>query len=238
MKAINWYYTKEQLLSTVTPTHDIYFISEDSKQNTASKNFTYFNSGTDIISYIESVKKPHIYEIIYDTRNYPCYLYFDMDRKVPFIVTSELYETIVNRFQYILIAFVKDIYKQDISLKLGETIQVAYTNSPLKVSLHIKVNIIFPNLELMSSFVKNLDKYMCNSNYTSSEDRALFYTYINEKYTPLIDHAVYSNFRSYRTLTSSKWKHGALPLLPWGKSSLHIKDHLVRVYKDISRLSI
>jgi len=233
-----WYYTKGKLLEAIqVVSNQTYLASVDSKYDSGTKKFTVFSCGKDIVAYIESLKNPHVNEVIYDTQNYPCYLYFDLDQKVPYVVTPEIYGTIVERFVMIFTKFLKDIYHQEIRLEIGKNMHIAYTKSPHKISLHIKMNIVFPNLQAIKILVTNLDKYMCSQN-TSEEDRAIFYAYENNKYIPLIDQSVYGNFRSYRTLLSSKWKQGGLPLLPWGNSSIKVEDHLVRVYHDIPQNSI
>lgn len=236
IKEGTWYYTKDTLLKDIQPTSKIYLLSADSKIDTSAKKYTFFYSGTQLIHFIKSHKKPHFHEIIYDIHNYPCYLYFDIDQDTDSPVSPDTYQHIITTFQYIIQKFIKDIYKYDITLVIGHNMQVSYTKNPNKLSLHIKINIKFDNVDIMKSFVENLDRYMCSDVYVSPQDRSLFYHYKKGVYAPTIDHTVYANFRCYRTFTSSKWKtNAAYPLIPWHNSSYNIADHLIRVYHDIQQ---
>lgn len=132
-----WYNTKERLLQDTKASTEIYIISEDT-HSTGQKRYTYFKNGEDLIRYIQSKQNPHCHEIIYDVKNFPCYLYFDIDNKVTYQVTSALHQKMVERFEVIFTAFIKDIYNHDISLHLGKNWQVAYTPSTNKLSLHVK----------------------------------------------------------------------------------------------------
>jgi len=231
-----WYNSKESLLKDVKVSPSTYLISKD--VCASAKNFAVFITGKDIVTYIKSLKTPHIHEIVYETTNYPCYLYFDLDREVDFTITDDYLETIVNKFLFIITSFIKDIYNQDINLTIGENMQVSYSKSPSKLSLHIKINIIFDHVNIMRNFIDNLDQYMCSNKYVSRDYTSEFYYHKEGIHTPIIDKTVYSNFRSFRTLTSSKLLKIDYPLIPWGNSSQNIEDHLIRVYHDIPQTTI
>ena len=238
--AVTWHNKKEDLLRAVTPSPNLALLSRDaSKDGTGAKQFAVFPTGQDLVSYITSIpnNKRHFHEIIYDNTNYPCYLYFDMDYDSPTRITQDTYTITINTFLAVLQRFIKDVYEKEVALIIGTNTQVSYTpTTPThnKLSIHIKINIRFDNTTIMKNFVKNLDLYICSESRVTAAEHAVLY----KKQAPIFDLSVYTNFRSYRILTCSKWKTDGLPLESWGVSSHNIEDHLVRVYYDIHQTII
>jgi hypothetical protein len=250
MDKLNWYYTKDDLYKTIDNNTNYVILAKDSKQDSGSKQYTKFDSATDMISTIKNGHlSQHFNEVIPDMQNYPCYVFFDLDRELHerhIINNIQNYsKKLIDTFESIFTRFIKDIYQQDIVLEKGANYQVLYTpitKSKTKLSLHIKVNIICSNLSLLKCVVSNFDKYMSSNLYVTSEEREYFYYYKMKQntkiYDSVIDKGIYTNFRCLRMLYSSKWKTDAVQCIPSPGFSPDIKDHLVLVHKDIEQSTI
>jgi len=232
-KDIMWFFTKQELYNSLNK-HKHIIIAADKDINIGTKIFAAFEAIQTFILYQQSIIEPHFYEIVLNKYTSNTYIYIDIDRSFDhFIITDAYYDELISKFKYIFEKFIKDIYNQEIHLELGQNYQIAYTPSPNKLSCHIKINIKSTPI-IIQNIIHNFDKYMCSNTYITQEDRDLFY-YINnkKKYVPIIDKSVYSNFRSFRTLYSSKFKTDLKVKIPYPNSSIDIEDHLVCVYKDI-----
>lgn len=232
-----WYPTKTSLYDKKPKDHDV-IVSTDKDGSVGSKMFTSFKSVNDFVSFQSKLKISHLYEVIPEKGNTPCFIFFDLDRSFDdCTIDDEYYNKVIDTFFTVFHRFLKDMYDINTTLVMGKTIQVAYTPTPSKFSCHIKINIKVPSLIVLENLVINLDKYLCSNLYTSVEERQLFYYYKgskdgNKDYVPVIDRSVYSNFRSFRTLNSSKLKNISAKKIPFGSCSKDMKDHLVRVYDD------
>lgn len=238
------YFSKDDLLKNKPESHWIY-LSVDKDPNKGSKYFMAFESSASVIYFLETNKSDaHFYEIIPDMLNFPTYVFFDIDREldqeydIDLINNYDRYvEEVISTFKRCFEKFMIDMYKTTVKLSEGENTQVSYTSNKKKISFHVKINMKVPNTCTLKVFITNFETYLSSNLYVSAEDKQyLFYYKIvgkEKKYTCIIDPSVYSNFRSFRVLYSSKLKsHGSTPSIPFGSSSPHIKDHLVMVYED------
>ena len=210
-----------------------------------AKAFATLPMPSDFKHYIETLHAPNLYEVIPNASSCPCYIYMDIDKELgPLDDRNVDYDHILERFEHIFCAFMQQVYKAQVALVRGGNYQVCYTPvspSRPKLSMHLKINIVCPNVETIKSLVINLDRYMSSNLYISTDDRQLFYYYKlkakQQKFVSVIDNAVYTNFRGYRTLYSAKLnKSNALVPLP-GFSNDPL-DHLVVVYPDVPQTVI
>jgi hypothetical protein len=209
-------------------------VSSDKEENTGTKMFTSFPTVQEFEEFQLKQEIAHLYEIIPDKHYTPVYVFFDMDRRFDnYIIDDTYYHVVINTFKEVFEKFMKDIYNLDIKLIEGHTFQAAYAPSPSKFSAHVKINIKVHSLEVVENIAINLDKYMHSNSYITETQREMFYyRKSQDRLVPIIDKSVYSNFRSFRTLYSSKFKTNAPKKIPFGKSSKHILDHLVRYYPE------
>jgi hypothetical protein len=244
---MSWYNYKNEILE-IKGLDKRLILSQDRCVSTNAKQFKALLKYQDYINYLESNKGEHFYEIIYDNKNYKTYIYFDIDRSLNLDTDSEIinnYESYNKNLIEILLKkienFIDEFYKYKINFEIGNTVQVSLTElnkeNP-KLSIHLKINIIMTNTTEMKEFRDNLANYLLSNIYTNEEDRNLFYFY-NKKgiYECILDNSVYSNFRSYRTIYSSKINK-KLQLLPFMNSSNYIKDHLVLYNKENNQETI
>lgn len=245
-----WYYSKEDLYKNI-PKSNYVILAKDGKIDNGTKQYTFFESAQELVQYCRDTSPKYFNEVIPNIHDYPCYIYFDIDRELHVINDANIIANygdfsrkLIDTFIEVFKRFMADVYqipKDDMTFIEGVTYQVSYT--PLatkkpKMSFHVKINIECPNVEIMKQLVDNLDKYMSSNKYISQDERDYFYFYKvkdkNQIVVPVIDKAVYANFRCYRMLYSAKWKSdGAGASVPFGHSSHDIADHLVLVHSDI-----
>ncbi len=250
-----WYNSKNELMNSIKDNfNNKLFISRDIGDKNA-KQFAHFTTYNEYIQYLNNNKHTNLYEILYEDSFTPVYMYFDLDRTlctdtdIDIIDNYENYcSLILDRFIYNLNIFIKQYYKsEDIKFIIGNNIQVSYTklnNLKPKISLHIKINIIMKNILQMKKFTFNFNNFLLSNKYTNDEDRNLFYYYKSKNknsteqiYESIIDNSVYTNFRSFRILYSSKLTKN-LPLLPFENSSEDIKDHLLNNHPENPQICI
>ena len=240
--SVIWYANKESLYAAHPNPN---FILAKDINDDGAKSFAVLPLASMFSEYISTLPTPNLNEVIPETRQTPVYVYIDLDKDLgPHDDYNIDYLDLLTRFESIFTQFMQSVYNTDIDLQRGQNYQASYTPiSPTKpkLSMHIKINIVCRNVETLKSLIINLDRYMTSNLYLSPEDRDRFYFYKLksklQKYTPLIDQSVYTNFRGYRTLLSSKMNSGN-PLTPLPGFSANPLDHLVVCYNDIPQSTI
>ena len=246
LNTIQWYPSQKLLFDARQP-EDTIVISKDIPPGDGPKAFTWFKTFHDLNTFLESNKdnSPHFNEVIIDNKNYPTYMFFDLDREI-FADDEEILEDIKGSREFMIVVFMfklKEFLKQfyNIDIRIAQHAQIAYTDTSSKLSAHIKVNIKFNNLIDHKIFATNLDKYIRSNVFTTDEDRdRLMFYKPDDKHDrepmSICDMSSYGNFKNMRMLYSSKLKKNntGRPLVPFRYdetvSSLFIKDHLVQVY--------
>ena len=241
------YYTKDDLYKR-KPSNANIIISLDKDENKGNKYFMAFESATAVINFLEEkkTKGSHFHEVIPNMRNYSTYTFFDIDRELHADVDTDItdnyecyMEEFLEIFKQVFERFVKDMYNVDIKLVAGDTWQVSWSpkKNVTKLSCHIKINIKFPCMDVLKSFVTNFERYLTSNQYITNEEKSFFYFYKiiqgERKYVSIIDTSIYSTFRSLRILYSSKLKANAVPSIPFKLSSPAIKDHLVLFHPSV-----
>ena len=152
---------------------------------------------------------------------------------------SGYYDNLINKFLMYFEQFLRNIYNHNISLKIGENVNIGSSITSKKLSAHIRINIKCPNVIFMKEIANNFDKYLSSNQYVNDNDKKLFYYKRDDKISAeprfecIIDSSVYSNFRLFRILYSSKYQTNGTPLIPYKDSSTHIKDHLILYHPSI-----
>lgn len=211
-------------------------------------------SAVDFAAFINTHKTSdiHLHEVIPNISCHPCYIFFDLDRWVTSneftaITQNEIeyINTYVANFESIFQGFVQTVYACSVKLERGINYQAWYTPSlphAQKVSIHLKINIVMDNIASLRELVINFDKYMSSNLYVGNEDRQWFFYYREGVFTPVLDVSVYSNFRCYRTLFSSKpsttTSLTSNPSIPCPGFSTKAEDHFVLVYENIPQTLI
>lgn len=246
------YYRKSDLLANKSKNNTI-IIALDANQKGA-KGYIWLDSHTQMIQFLEQTKtqEAHFYEIFQNTNDYPCYIFMDVDRDLYDDSDNDIQVNLSAYFNEFMTAFINTfqrflstIYNHHIHLKLGENMQVCYSLQPSKLSAHIVIKIPLQNINALKQVISTFDAYLSSTTYESNQTRSYFYFYKQTKghreYTPVIDQAVYSNFRAMRIIYSTKLatKQGKkpLPLLPYNESSPYIKDHLCMVYNNNANIT-
>ena len=238
-----WHSTKNNLLLDPNLKKNK-ILSSDVIIDSGIKKFSTFNNYSTYNEFLEKNKNSHMYEVIYNNTDYPVYMYFDLDQNLNLDTDHDIinnYDSyctkLITNFIKKFKTFIEDFYEIDFSheLVVGNNIHVGYT--PLnptkpKLSLHVKINIIMNSSNEMLLFATNFSNYLLSNKYNTSEIIHLF----NYKKKPdlletIIDKSVYSNFRSFRLLYSSKITKN-LYKTPFLNSSKLIKDHLINVHPE------
>lgn len=237
------WYAKKESFQAANPNPAI-ILARDVHEDGA-KSFGTLPRASDFQALIEQETHPNLNEVIPTTRDHPVYIYLDLDKELgPHEDHNVDYNDLLSRFERIFTEFLRSVYGTYVHLQRGINYQASYTPispSRPKLSMHIKINIVCRNVETIKTLITNLDRYMSSNLYVTPEDRQHFYYYKlkskQQKYTPLIDQSVYTNFRGYRTLYSSKLNKSN-PLIPLPGFSTNPLDHLVVVYPDIPQTLI
>lgn len=247
MKNHDWFTNKNELLQSIPKGDSLIILSKDVDAVSARKHFTHFQSADDLLKFLKhsklNEKDPIMsyYEVIPNVNDYSIFMFFDLDKylddrdKHMMKDINEYSDFVLSKFLTVLERFLIQVYKLDIVLKVGQNVQISTACSPTKFSAHVRINIMCLNMLIMKSVATNLLAYTLSNTCTSSEERDTL-TYIDtsnntEPYTKtLVDQAVYTNFRSFRTIFSTKLNIVARPLLPYKDSSTDFNDHLVRIY--------
>lgn len=241
--SLSTYYLKETLVANKSEDDNI-AIASDKELNSSTKCYTWFKNAAHAITYLEQSKNtdPHYYEIVQDIENYSCFIYFDVDRDLypdrdAHIINdlNNFFDATMNTFLHIFTRFLDEVYNITFEAVYGQTVQVGYALTHTKLSAHVRINVICPNVRVMKGVADNFVRYMLT--HSKSKDTDKYFTYIKIQSTKsfkttIIDPSVYANFRLFRMLYSKKWKTGAQPLLPYKESSMFIKDHMILRYAD------
>lgn len=208
--------------------------SEDVSDGNGSKRFFVLDDPTRLAEVVRNSR--HIYEVIPDVENHPCYLFFDIDSPIANVEPSAF----LDNFKLELESFLLQRTGSVINLVIGQTLQAKHTPYPIKVSnklsIHVKVNLLCPSVRIMKTIVKDFVKYL-HQNAQSTPVDMFFYIDGKGDRTCVIDYRVYSNFRSFRTLYSSK-RTTSIETRPLGDSSVQIVDHLVMWHQHISQICV
>ena len=233
-----WYYTKDDLMNNKPSSHNI-LLASDVKEGTGIKKFTAFPNYDTLISFLENNKKQHFYEIIPDIKNYPVFLGFDIDQEAKYIISS--YENIADytiyveeKFRHKFEEFLANIYNTPFKLINNSNYYVSTSNSPSKLSLHIKINIKCETFLHAKNIVNTFVAYLSSNIHTTTTDKDVFFYTKQSKINCIIDTSIYTNFRSIRTLYSAK-KGKNNYLTPFQDSSPHIKDHLFLFHDEYGK---
>lgn len=227
----HFYYNKNELLDNKQD-DDVWVVSKDIQEDKGTKAFAWLTEANKS-AFFKLAKETehdnaHFYEVIQNKHNTPVYIFMDIDKpKNNFDNTNdeEFINILCNKFQL----FLKTFYQVDIKLDIGGNIHVATSHSPKKISYHVKINIECENVYHTELIIKDFNRFMLSYDYNNADEIAGFYSQDKS----IIDTSVYSNFRSFRLLYSSKLKKDiGYKLIPYGKSSTKIQDHLVCIHES------
>jgi hypothetical protein len=240
-----WAYNKDQLMSIKTP-DDLFILAKDKPNGTdAEKNYTWFKNVKTMINFLEETKHkdPHFYELYFNTTDYPCFLFFDIDRDLYQGVDEDIMDNVTPFFESMLTIFLQKIkvvlsefYNIEFNPIIGTNTHVSYSLSDAKISSHIRINIKCKNLEVLRSFIANLNNSIYSNKQTTMEQRKYltFHKKNHDHYylTTIVDACVIRNFSTFKVVYSSKRYSSNPALLPYKQSSTQIKDHLVLCYPE------
>lgn len=248
LNPLTWHNSKDQLLAQDPKAPLRYALSKDFVDDQAFKRFCRFDSYDAMIAFLErsctphASTTPHFYELIPEAFATRVFLFFDLDRPLDPQCDADICQDpiaylaqLLPVFESVFVRFLKHVYDapEDFTLTLGRNYHVAHALSPTKFSCHIKLDLVCPSVHVHKTVTQNLDKFLCSNLYVTPDERSFFYYYKAQKVTPVFDPAVYTQFRSYRTLYSAKRKRtAAVPLVPFGASSPHVRDHLVVAHAE------
>lgn len=245
-----WFSNKNDLMKSIPKGDPLILLSKDVDTNSAKKHFTSFRCARDMIKFLDDARtskserdeRDMVYsEIIPNMNDFSTFMFFDLDKYLDDRDENmakdmdEYCDTVLSVFLQVLERFLKQVYKIDIRLKIGDNLHITTACSSTKFSAHVRVNILCSNLLNMKTIANNLLAYTLSNTCTSKEERDfLTYTDATQSADPLtktlVDQAIYTNFRSFRTLFSTKLKGVPRPLTPYKDSSHDFNDHLVCVY--------
>lgn len=227
-----WFTSKKDLLSESPEISKKYLLSCDSEINKGTKMFTFFPDHKKLVEYVDKRKNKnsHFHEIIFDDTNCPIFMFFDLDRSIGNNGKYFEIDDVISTFLKVLNNFLKDAYDIDLNLCIGKNVQVSTACYDIKQSAHIKIHLVVKNMALMKQIAIHFLAYILNHEYTSEDDRNVICFY-DDKIQTYMDKGIYTKFRSFRLLYSSKWKTSQNPpLLPYGESSKKIIDHMVNAF--------
>lgn len=243
MSLVNWHATKNSLLADPKLTKNL-ILSKDVHVNSGIKQFATFNNFKKYIAYLDNNKNTHLYEIIFNNTDFPVYMYFDLDQDLNLDTDHDIIQNYDKYCSKLVIKFLKSLKKfiEDLhSIKLhdnfdiGNNVQICKTSlnkSKPKLSLHIKINIIMNSVHDMQTFANNYSNYLLSNKYNTSQTVNIFnYKKNSDVFESIIDKSVYSNFRSFRLVYSSKITT-KLPKIPAFNSSSNINDHLINIHDE------
>ena len=167
------------------------------------------------------------------------FVFFDIDRVLePHEQVSN--DDILKPFVTLLTAYLKEVYAWDITLEEGVNYHVSTSSRKGKLSLHIKLNILSPNMTTLREFVQQFTSFISNNAVVPTEYSDALH-YMKEDKTGkkslvcVVDLNPYNGFQAIRCLYSCKMSREVekqVPLIPYGNSSKEIEDHLVIAYKE------
>lgn len=222
-------------------------LAKDAYLNSASKQYTNFNSFNEFITYVDNAKvTPHFYEVLPTDSNHSVFITFDVDRQLypdfdaDIIADRDTYfNRLVEAFLERFSTFLLTVYKVNFQPVLGSNSHISQANSNAKLSFHAKFNIKCQNLKQVKAIAHNFIAFLASNQHTpEAKTRNLFFYKQQHKssneFACIIDKAIYTNFRCMRLLYSSKFKDKGVPLKPYKASSSNIADHLVLFYEHQS----
>jgi hypothetical protein len=234
---MKYHYSKASVLTDVNKDDLIdgkRIFAEDTSDHNGSKRFFILEDLSAIENYVTNLShtNSHVYEVIPNVDDFPCYLFFDIDRPAARGTQGVLSALdFVKHFKFNLESFLYEKTRTRVALEEGKTMQVKYTPylpCKNKLSLHVKVNLLCKNLLQVKHLAKEFVEYV-----RQKADGSIFF--YND--VPVIDCRVYSNFRSFRTLYSSKRTTGVVAE-PLPGCSNHVVDHLVMWHPGITQTCI
>ncbi len=224
---MKYYFSKKSIFNDVKQSElraGKRIFSEDTSDQNGSKRFFVL----DDLEYISSLSpsERHLYEVIPDVDNYPCFLFFDIDKPLDESRSEHAsileFNRFVEHFKSHLERYLHNKTSNSVTLEEGRTLQVKITPHQHKLSIHIKVNLLCKSMRLVKQVAKDFAEYL----RVADDGSMFYYKDVAGKITSVIDCRVYSNFRSFRTLYSSKRTNG-VAAEPLSGSSASLIDHLV-----------
>jgi hypothetical protein len=233
-----------------------YVLARDLTIDKSNKQYARFETHADLVAYLRAATarvadafaaraplppfSPHLNEIIYARRAPPVAVYFDIDRALhpenDGAILADPYAhlaAVLRLFERHFPIFLHQNYRDDPedpdaaipAFVLGTHYHAAECITPTKFSCHIKVNLRCPDINTHANLALAWERYLAQ---LPTEERTVLSHYEKGELKSDFDASVYSAFRSFRTLYSSKYKStGAQPLLPYGASSRDVADHMV-----------
>ena len=204
-----------------------------------TKRYKTFGSHEHFVAFLmnetNKVRKHYFYEMIKDNTDTPVYLYLDIDRPYYSSIDRLDIQKVLTALAHMIETRLEEDCEITLKLEEGVNYQVAQSCRKDKFSVHLKVDVVFANVVLLKQFVTNL-RGMVRDRQEWTEMFQYVKTKSDGSTVPdvIIDNAVYKNGQLYRLLYSSKLSKG-YPLLPYGKSSTEIKDHMVVYHPDNDR---
>jgi superfamily I DNA and/or RNA helicase len=198
-----WHTTQDALRAAKKPSYTV-ALAKDARPNEGAKHYAWFSSHQAMTDHIQSTfnddpSNCHFHELWLDT-NYSSLVFFDLDRErdsqTNFLPELDL---VLTLFISLLQAFLKEVYKIDIPLVIGDTVQVAFTDSKDKISAHLRANIKCENIFVMQHLAKNLEKYIYAKSAGIRDPPLCFVKGKANKLSTVIDTQIYRNFGSLRT---------------------------------------
>jgi hypothetical protein len=240
-----WAYNKDHLMLIKAPDDRFVLVKDKPNGINGAKNYRWFKDIQTMIDLLENTKheSPNFYELYLNTTDYPCFIFFDIDRDLYPNVDEDIIDNLAPFFEKMLpLLLVKvqatllRVYNIHFDPIIGTNTHVSYSLSEVKISAHIRINIKCKNLEVLKSFCTNLNNLIMSNTYTTSDERK-YLTYTKQTndhhyLTTIVDASVIKNFSHFKIVYSKKLGCPSPALLPYKNSSKLIKDHMVMCYPE------
>lgn len=241
-----WAYNKDHLMSIKTPDDHIILVKDKPNGVNGAKNYRWFKNAQTMIDLLEETKhqSPNFYELYLNTTDYPCFIFFDIDRDLYPGVDEDIMTNLTPFFDTMIPLFLKkvqavllEVYNIQFEPVIGTNTNLSYSLSTSRISSHIRFNIKCKNLEVLRGFYKILNDYIMNNTKTTIHERKYltFNKQINDSHylTTVVDATILKKFSHIRIVYSTKLDdEDKQPLLSYRNSSPHINDHLVMCYPE------
>lgn len=221
---VQWFALKAHMIN---PGH--FQLSRDKDVKSGAKEFTSFTNHSDMIKCLNVNKNRSLYEILVNKTD-PCFMYFDIDIDFDLDIpdVQQKTEAIIGVFCTTLSTFLYKMHDLKVEWIEGDNCQIATASTNKKCSVHFVGYIHMASIDYHKRFTQQFIQYIMENDIKDL-------TYLKKgNITCGIDISVYSQFRSYRCLYMQKINK-ANQLMPYGKSSKHIVDHLVNYHKAYSK---
>jgi len=203
----NWYPNKETFEAATNATvNKSLIISQDTNANGGKEFISIYPQ--QVLQIANKYNNYNLYEVIPTKTDYKVYLYMDIDgQEKDNPENNTLAPILLDNFLTHFHTFL-GIAGEPI---LGQDYQIATASDHTKkISFHLKYNIIFEHsIDILERVIKPFIAF-----YPEAD--------------AYLDKGVYSKYRSYRMLYSTKFACNN-PLVPYKTASVHIKDHMVSV---------